>query len=132
MVIFSLYSLLRTSLFDSLSEQIDRIALKFLFFYSLNIIMLKILINSFKREFELKNSISYVYLYLTYYSSSFASLNKVYLLSVYKSNIGYLLSKLIVSNFDVNKQLYLSSRTDLADLNKFVSTLERVLSSKTP
>jgi len=94
--------------------------------------MLKILINSFKREFELKNSISYVYLYLTYYSSSFASLNKVYLLSVYKSNIGYLLSKLIVSNFDVNKQLYLSSRTDLADLNKFVSTLERVLSSKTP
>lgn len=130
-VIYFLYSLLKTSLFNSLNEQIDKIALKFMFFYSLNIIMLKILINSFKREFELKNSISYVYLYLTYYASDFANSNKIYLLSVYKNNISYLLSKLLVNNFDVNKQFYLSSRTDLADLNKFISTLEKVLLNKT-
>lgn len=130
-VIYFLYSLLKTSLFNSLNEQIDKIALKFMFFYSLNIIMLKILINSFKREFELKNSISYVYLYLTYYASDFANSNKVYLLSVYKSNVSYLLSKLLVNNFDANKQFYLSSHTDLADLNKFISSLEKVLFNKT-
>ncbi len=131
LVIYFLYSLLKTSLFDSLNEQIDKIALKFMFFYSLNIIMLKILINSFKREFELKNSISYVYLYLTSYTFDFSNSNKNYLLSVYKYSINQLLSKLLVGNFDINKQFYLSTGTDLSDLNKFISTLEKVLFNKT-
>lgn len=131
LVIYFLYSLLKTSLFDSLNEQIDKIALKFMFFYSLNIIMLKILINSFKREFELKNSISYVYLYLTSYTSDFSNSNKNYLLSVYKYSINQLLSKLLVGNFDINKQFYLSTGSDLSDLNKFISTLEKVLFNKT-
>lgn len=131
LVIYFLYSLLKTSLFDSLNEQIDKIALKFMFFYSLNIIMLKILINSFKREFELKNSISYVYLYLTSYTFDFSNSNKNYLLSVYKYSINQLLSKLLVGNFDINKQFYLSTGTDLSDLNKFISTLEKVLLNKT-
>lgn len=131
LVIYFLYSLLKTSLFDSLNEQIDKIALKFMFFYSLNIIMLKILINSFKREFELKNSISYVYLYLTSYTFDFSNSNKNYLLSVYKYSVNQLLSKLLVGNFDINKQFYLSTGSDLSDLNKFISTLEKVLLNKT-
>ena len=131
LVIYFLYSLLKTSLFDSLNEQIDKIALKFMFFYSLNILMLKILINSFKREFEVKNSISYVYLYLTSYTFDFSNSNKNYLLSVYKYSINQLLSKLLVGNFDINKQFYLSTGTDLSDLNKFISTLEKVLFNKT-
>lgn len=131
LVIFFLYSLLKTSLFDSLNEQIDKIALKFMFFYSLNIIMLKILINSFKREFELKNSISYVYLYLNVYTSDFSFSNKNYLISVYKNTINQLLSKLVSGNFEINKQFYLSSQNDLSDLNKFIFVLERVLLDKT-
>lgn len=78
LVIYFLYSLLKTSLFDSLNDQISKIALKFMFFYSLNIIMLKILVNSFKREFELKSSISYVYLYLNSYTADFSYSNKNY------------------------------------------------------
>jgi len=127
LVIYFLYSLLKTSLFNSLNEQIDKIALRFMFFYTLNIIMLKILINSFKRELELKNSISYVYLYLASYTDDFSALNRAYLISIYKANIGYLLSKLVVSNFEVNKQLYLtSSINNFAYLNKFTYTLEKL------
>lgn len=130
-VIFFLYNLLKTSLFNSLTEQIDKIALKFMFFYSLNIIMLKILINSFKREFELKNSISYVYLYLNSYALDFSTINKSYLLSVYKNTINQLLSKLLVGNFEINKHFYLASSSDLSDLNKFIFSLEKVLLNKT-
>jgi hypothetical protein len=93
--------------------------------------MLKILINSFKREFELKNSISYVYLYLNVYTSDFSFSNKNYLISVYKSTINQLLSKLVSGNFEINKQFYLSSQNDLSDLNKFIFVLERVLLDKT-
>lgn len=131
LVIYFLFNLLKTSLFNSLIEQIDKIALKFMFFYSLNIIMLKILINSFKREFELKSSISYVYLYLSSYTTDFSSINKVYLISVYKNTMNQLLSKLLLSNFEVNKHFYISSSNDLSDLNKFIFSLEKVLLSKT-
>lgn len=131
LVIYFLYSLLKTSLFESLNDQINKIALKFMFFYSLNIIMLKILVNSFKREFELKNSISYIYLYLNSYSHDFAFSNKNYILSVYKSSMNQFLSKLIQGNFEINKQFYISSSSDLSDLNKFIFTLEKVLSNKT-
>ena len=93
--------------------------------------MLKILINSFKREFELKNSISYVYLYLNSYALDFSSVNKSYLLATYKSTINQLLSKLLVGNFEVNKHFYLSSSSDLSDLNKFIFSLEKVLFNKT-
>jgi len=131
LVIYFLFNLLKTSLFNSLIEQIDKIALKFMFFYSLNIIMLKILINSFKREFELKSSISYVYLYLSSYTADFSSINKVYLVSVYKNTMNQLLSKLLLSNFEVNKHFYISSSNDLSDLNKFIFSLEKVLLNKT-
>lgn len=131
LVIFFLYNLLKTSLFNSLTEQIDKIALKFMFFYSLNIIMLKILINSFKREFELKNSISYVYLYLSSYTVDFSNLNKNYLISIYKNSISNFLSKLLFTNFEINKHFYVSASNDLSDLNKFIFTLEKVLLNKT-
>ncbi len=130
-VIYFLYSLLKTSLFNSLNEQIDKIALKFMFFYSLNIIMLKILINSFKREFELKGSISYIYLYLNAYTADFSFSNKNYLISVYKNSMNNFLSKLVLNNFELNKHFYLSNSTDLSDLNKFISVLEKVLLNKT-
>jgi hypothetical protein len=117
-------------LFLSLNEQIDKIALKFMFFYTLNIIMLKILINSFKREFELKNSIAYVYLYLTNYTNDFSFINRNYLISVYKHNINYFLLKLTTYNFDLNKRFFfLSSSTKLAELNKFISNLEKIVFS---
>lgn len=93
--------------------------------------MLKILINSFKREFELKNSISYVYLYLNSYASDFSSINKNYLISVYKSTINQLLSKLLVGSFEINKHFYVASSNDLSDLNKFIFSLEKVLFNKT-
>lgn len=131
LVIYFLYSLLKTSLFDSLSDQINKIALKFMFFYSLNIIMLKILINSFKREFELKNSISYVYLYLNSYANDFSTINRNYIVSVYKNTINHFIVKLIYSNFELNKQFYISSSSDLSDLNKFIFILEKVLLNKT-
>ncbi len=131
LVIYFLYSLLKTSLFDSLNDQISKIALKFMFFYSLNIIMLKILVNSFKREFELKSSISYVYLYLNSYTADFSYSNKNYLTSIYKSTMNQFLTKLIHGTFDLNKQFYLSNSSDLSDLNKFISVLERVLLDKT-
>lgn len=129
-VIFFLYNLLKTSLFNSLSEQVDKIALKFMFFYSLNIIMVKILVNSFKKEFEIKNSISYVYLYLNSYASDFSLSNKNYLLSLYKVGVNSILSRLLNSNFETNKNLYLSTSSDLADLNRFIFLLEKVLLSK--
>ena len=129
-VIYFLYFLLKTSLFNSLNEQIEKIALKFMFFYSLNIIMLKILVNSFKREFELKNSISYVYLYLNSYADDFSTSNKNYLIAVYKGSVNYFLSKLLLHNFEVNKNFYISNSSSLSDLNKFIFTLEKVLSSK--
>jgi hypothetical protein len=130
LVIYFLYSLLKTSLFLSLNEQIDKIALKFMFFYTLNIIMLKILINSFKREFELKNSIAYVYLYLTNYTHDFSFINRNYLISIYKSNINFFLLKLTAYNFELNRQFFLlSSQNKLAELNKFISNLEKVIFS---
>lgn len=130
LVIYFLYSLLKTSLFLSLNEQIDKIALKFMFFYTLNIIMLKILINSFKREFELKNSIAYVYLYLTNYTNDFSFINRNYLISVYKHNINYFLLRLTAYNFDLNKRFFfLSSSNKLAELNKFISNLEKIVFS---
>lgn len=134
LVIYFLYSLLKTSLFLSLNDQIDKIALKFMFFYTLNIIMLKILINSFKRELELKSSIAYVYLYLSNYTNEFSFINKNYLIAIYKRNINYFLSKLITYNFELNKQFFLlSSPSKLAELNKFISNLEKIVfsSSKT-
>lgn len=127
LVIYFLYSLLKTSLFDSLNDQINKIALKFMFFYSLNIIMLKILINSFKREFEIKNSISYVYLYLNSYINDFSYSNRNYIISVYKSTMNQFLTKLIHGTFDLNKQFYISSSSNMSDLNKFISTLEKIL-----
>lgn len=130
LVIYFLYSLLKTSLFLSLNEQIDKIALKFMFFYTLNIIMLKILINSFKRETGLKNSIAYVYLYLSNYTNEFSFINRNYLVSVYKSNVNYFLSKLVVYNFEFNRQFFLlSSSNKLAELNKFISNLEKLFFS---
>lgn len=130
-VIYFLYNLLKSSLFNALTEQIDKIALKFMFFYSLNIIMLKILINSFKREFELKNSISYVYLYLNSYTADFSISNRTYLVSIYKSAVNQILSKLLAGGFEINKHFYLSSTKDLSDLNKFIFSLEKVLLNKT-
>ena len=126
-VIYFLYSLLKTSLFNSLIDQIEKIALKFMFFYSLNIIMLKILINSFKREFALKNSISYLYLYLNSYANDFSSINKNYLVSVYKNSINFFLSKLLVYSFESNRNFYILNSNNLSDLNKFVFILEKVL-----
>lgn len=93
--------------------------------------MLKILINSFKREFELKNSISYVYLYLNSYTIDFSNSNKNYLIAVYKNSINQFLSKLLLNNFEINKHFYVSSSSGLSDLNKFISTLEKVLLNKT-
>lgn len=130
LVIYFLYSLLKTSLFLSLNEQIDKIALKFMFFYTLNIIMLKILVNSFKREFELKNSIAYVYLYLNNYTGDFSAINKSYLISIYRSNINFFLSKLTAYNFEINKQFFfLSPPNKLSELNKFISNLEKLFFS---
>lgn len=101
-----------------------------MFFYTLNIIMLKILINSFKREFELKNSIAYVYLYLTNYTHDFSFINRNYLISIYKSNINFFLLKLTAYNFELNRQFFLlSSQNKLAELNKFISNLEKVIFS---
>lgn len=127
LVVYFLYSLLKKPLFNSLNEQIDKIALKFMFFYTLNIIMLKILINSFKKEFELKSSISYVYIYLNSYTTDFSNLNKYYLTLIYKNNINRFLSKLALYNFELDRQFYLTSHSDLADLNKFISSLEKIL-----
>lgn len=92
--------------------------------------MLKILVNSFKKEFDLKNSISYVYLYLSTYTDDFASLNKHYLISVYKTNINYILSRLIANSFEINKSFYISASSNFADLNKFISLLEKILLTK--
>ena len=130
-VIYFLYSLLKSSLFNSLVENIDKIALKFMFFYSLNIIMLKILINSFKREFELKNSIAYVYLYLNSYALDFSVSNRNYLVASYKNTINFFLSKLLVYNFEINKNFYISNSSAFSDLNKFIFILEKVLLNKT-
>jgi hypothetical protein len=93
--------------------------------------MLKILINSFKREFELKSSISYIYLYLNAYAADFSFSNKNYLISVYKSSMNNFLSKLVLNNFELNKHFYLSNSNNLSDLNKFISVLEKVLFNKT-
>lgn len=94
--------------------------------------MLKILINSFKREFELKTSISCVYLYLNSYTEDFSTLNKNFLVSIYKGNISYLLSKLVFHNFELNKKFYLTfpGNNDLTDLNKFIVSLEKLFFSK--
>lgn len=127
LVIYFLYSLLKTSLFESLNDQINKIALKFMFFYSLNIIMLKILINSFKREFELKSSISYVYLYLSSYTNDFSYSNRSYIVSIYKSVMNQFLTKLVHNTFELNKQFYISSSNNLSDLNKFIFILEKIL-----
>jgi len=127
LVIYFLYSLLKTSLFESLNDQINKIALKFMFFYSLNIIMLKILINSFKREFELKSSISYVYLYLSSYTNDFSYSNRNYIVSIYKSVMNQFLTKLVHNTFELNKQFYISSSNNLSDLNKFIFILEKIL-----
>ena len=127
LVIYFLYSLLKTSLFESLNDQINKIALKFMFFYSLNIIMLKILINSFKREFELKSSISYVYLYLSSYTNDFSYSNRDYIVSIYKSVMNQFLTKLVHNTFELNKQFYISSSNNLSDLNKFIFILEKIL-----
>lgn len=131
LVIFFLYSILKSSLFLSLNEQINKISMKFMFFYTLNIIMLKILINSFKREFELKNSISYLYLYLQVYISDFSYVNSQYLTLMYKNSVNYFLMKVIFYNYDVKRQFYLLAESHMvSDLNKFILILERVLSTK--
>lgn len=131
LVIYFLYSLLKMSLFSALNDSIDKIALKFMFFYTLNIIMLKILINSFKREFYFKNSTSYAYLYLSSYTSEFSSSNRLHLINLYKSNINYLLIKLTLFSFELNKQFYFySNSSKMSEINNFIYLLNKIFETK--
>lgn len=108
-LIFFLYAFLKESIFGSLNEQIDKIAIRFMFFYTLNIIILKILIGSFSREFDLVDSLTKVFSFIDVYLNEFYKLQNRRLTILFRNSVNLILLRVLFYNLTFKEYLIFSN-----------------------